>query len=1048
MLPEDVLLNIFRLYLYSSPQFWLTFTHVSRRWRNIVFTSPLGLDLRLYCTYGTPVSKSLDFWSALPIVVEYGGPPALDPPISKDEDNIVAASQHSGRVSSIGLTISSPLLEKLFATEMPFSELEELVLRSLYRVQLTPPSTPWWGARLRTLPSTRIAFPTLLTLLSPSTSLVDLQLLEIPDVGYFSPETFADALSEMTQLETLSIHFLSFPSRRNPLGLPPQSGECIVLPALTCLKYRGTSKYLDSFVARIDAPRLEHIDLSFLCRPTMDTSQLGRFINRIESQRSHCRGEILSSEHSISVLFTKPDAPTRLELQVSCKDLARQLSYMAEICNGLSAFLVGMEHLRICVTQPLSWWDDEERHGWWMLIQLFRGTKWVHVSGDQSTNIVLALNLPQYEAVLPALHKLCVREPEPHYAPLQEAAVSLIHSRRLEGHIIGVEYERVTVNEIGGTGITFVQCQFASHTQLLGVGPSSPQISIEVLPEDVLLNIFRLYLYSSPQFWPALTHVSRRWRNIVFTSPLGLDLRLYCTYGTPVSKTLDYWPALPIVVQYGGAALDPPAPEEEDNIVAALKYSDRVNSIDLTISSPLLEKLFAIEMPYSELKELVIRSLDNVHLTLPSTLRWGTRLRRLHLTRVTFPAFPQLLSPSIGLVDLQLHEIPNAGYFSPEAFADALSEMTQLETLSIHFLSFPSRRIHLGLPLQSGERVVLPALTCLKYRGTSKYLDSFVARIDAPRLGDIDITFFNQPTIDASQLGRFIDRIETTSLSQAEIQFSELAISISFTQPSGPTRFELRIPCEQLDWQLSSIAQICDHFSPFIFRIEDLRIKAIQPSNGQGVIDHEQWLKLIHSFRGVKDFYVDEKLVLDILFDLGLVNGQHPTVFPSLRLLRVLEFEPKHGSFTISRLLESRRLQVYEQGLGRSCKICFAEFTDQQELKKHLVVMHAYRLVCPYCDDFEFTPRYSDTFREHLASKHANVLHTDTLILNSALQSSTPSSSGQATRNNDLRASVNFGAFTMFKAPKVAWPDSPTDFQTQLNSVVHFLTSPYPTWLS
>ena len=349
-----------------------------------------------------------------------------------------------------------------------------------------------------------------------------------------------------------------------------------------------------------------------------------------------------------------------------------------------------------------------------------------------------------------------------------------------------------------------------------------------MLPDDVLLNIFRLFLDPSPQFWPTLTHVSRRWRHIVFTSPLSLNLRLYCTYGTPVSKSLDCWPALPIVVRSGGAALDLPAPKDEDNIVAALKHSDRVNSIDLTITSSLLQKLFAIEMPFSELEELVLRSLDNIQLTLPSTLRWGIRLRRLHLTRVAIPALPKLLSPSTGLVDLQLHDIPKDGYFSPEVFADALSEMTQLETLSLHFHTFPSRRNHLGLPPQSGERVVLPALTCLKYRGTSKYLDSFVARIDAPRLGDIDITFFNQPTMDASQLGQFIERIGMqTSLSQAEIQFSEFAISISFTQPSHLTRLELRIPCEQLDWQLSSIAQICDYFSPFIFRVEDLRIKAI-----------------------------------------------------------------------------------------------------------------------------------------------------------------------------------------------------------------------------
>jgi hypothetical protein len=501
-------------------------------------------------------------------------------------------------------------------------------------------------------------------------------------------------------------------------------------------------------------------------------------------------------------------------------------------------------------------------------------------------------------------------------------------------------------------------------------------------------------------------------------------------------------------VQYGGEApFNPPVPEDEDNIVAALKHSDRVSAIGLMVTTSLLDKLSAIEMPFLELEELALRSLDNVHLTLP-TPWWGTRLRRLHSTRVSFPTLLESLSPSIGLVDLQLLEIPNVGYFSPEAFAIALSEMTQLETLSLHFLSFPPRRIYLDFPPHLVERAVLPALTHLKYRGTSKYLDCFAARIDAARLGDIDITLFSQPTMDASQLSLFIDRIEMqTSHTEAELQFSEHAISISFTQPTAATRLELRISCKQLDWQLASMAQICDHFSLFTSRVEDLRIKATQLSRELTGIDHEQWLKLIHSFPCVKDFYVDDKLLSEILFELGLANEKHPTVFPSLRSLRVLELQSKVGWFTTSRLLWRPRRNVYAR--ERSCHICHASFTKQEELKKHLVVMHAYRLLCPFCGDLEFIPKHSDLFREHLANEHAEVAHTDLLIINSALQSSSSSYSGnQVTQDNDLRASINFGAFTMLKVPNGSWHQNPPVPQTRLDAIVHFLPSPYPTRLS
>ena len=121
--------------------------------------------------------------------------------------------------------------------------------------------------------------------------------------------------------------------------------------------------------------------------------------------------------------------------------------------------------------------------------------------------------------------------------------------------------------------------------------------------------------------------------------------------------------------------------------MAALKQSDRVISISLIVTNSLLEKLSAIERPFSELEELVLRSRDSVPLTLPSAFRWGLRLRILHLTRAIIPALPELLSPCTDLVDLQLHKIPNLGYFSPDAIANALSGMTHLRLLSLRFLS-------------------------------------------------------------------------------------------------------------------------------------------------------------------------------------------------------------------------------------------------------------------------------------------------------------------------------------------------------------------------
>ena len=463
-LSDEVLLNIFRCYLDTSPQFWPRLVHICRKWRRIVFASQQALHLRLFCTHGTPVLKTLSCWPALPIVVRYGGAPALDPPAPEDEDDIMAALKHSDRVSSISLTVTSSLLEKLSAIERPFSELEDLDLLSRDSMWLTMPSTFRWGPRLRTLHMTKIAIPALTRRLSPSADLVSLQLHNV-DVGYFPPDALADALSALTQLETLSLHFISITPFRYDLVFLPRSRERVILSALTCLKYRGTGEYLDHFVSRIDAPRLGDIDITFFSPPTMNDSQLGRFIDRIEMQNSHCRAEILSSERAISISFTQPEAPTRLELQVSFEPFSRQLSCMAQICNGLSALLLGVEHLRISTTQLSSWWDYREPLEWLKLMRSFRGTKRVHVAGDHSMSFMFALHSSwrEREAVLPALYKLCVRGPWQPHARLQEAVKSFIHSRWLSGHImVGVVYEREQINKLLGTGTRFAKGQFES----------------------------------------------------------------------------------------------------------------------------------------------------------------------------------------------------------------------------------------------------------------------------------------------------------------------------------------------------------------------------------------------------------------------------------------------------------------------------------------------------------------------------------------------------------------------------------------------------------
>ncbi|KAH9006042.1 hypothetical protein EDB84DRAFT_1584774 [Lactarius hengduanensis] len=196
-------------------------------------------------------------------------------------------------------------------------------------------------------------------------------------------------------------------------------------------------------------------------------------------------------------------------------------------------------------------------------------------------------------------------------------------------------------------------------------------VAIGELSDNLLLNIFRYYLDVSPRHWPRLVHICRKWRHIVFASQQTLHLRIFCTHGTRVLKTLRLWPTMPIAVQYGGTLeLSPPAPKDEGNIMAALRKSSRVSSISLTVTSSLLEKLSSIEKPFSELEDLVLLSRGRVRLTFPSGFQWGPRLRCLQLTRIAFPALLELLCSSTNLVDLQLHEVLNSLYPPPGSSGD------------------------------------------------------------------------------------------------------------------------------------------------------------------------------------------------------------------------------------------------------------------------------------------------------------------------------------------------------------------------------------------
>ena len=438
-----------------------------RKWRHIVFTSQQALHLRLFCSSGTPVSETLDCWPPLPIVLEYGGSLALDPPSPEDELNIIAAFKRSDRVSSISLTITTSLLHKLlYMIKKPFLELEDLIILSRDSV-LTLPTSFLWGPRLRRLHLTRIALPPLLQLLSSSRNLVDLRLHEVLKPRYYLIEELTEltnALSGMVQLQSLSLHFL-FTGYYLP---PPRHDRRIDLPALTHLSLRGSAKFLERLILSIDAPRLKDTQVTVDGKLIYNFSKLGEFVNRIEINKSHHQLHILSSEDAISISLTQPRDSTCFKLQLLSWELDSQLFAMSYILRHFSAFLLNVEDLRISVTQTSSQEDSLCSERWLGLLKLFTGVKWLHLDGihaNHSTAIVRALREAhrQHKTVRSALHKLYLPH-TPHHAPLSEAVVSFMASFWRSGSPIGVEYGRTySISEQHGRG-TSLSCPACAST--------------------------------------------------------------------------------------------------------------------------------------------------------------------------------------------------------------------------------------------------------------------------------------------------------------------------------------------------------------------------------------------------------------------------------------------------------------------------------------------------------------------------------------------------------------------------------------------------------
>ena len=405
-------------------------------------------------------------------------------------------------------------------------------------------------------------------------------------------------------------------------------------------------------------------------------------------------------------------------------------------------------------------------------------------------------------------------------------------------------------------------------------------------------------------------------------SPRRLGLQILCKSKTPIEHIMNFWPTLPLVVQYRNSK-----PKSlSRNIVAALRHPDRVCKIELDVTGSTIGSIVElIQEPFLSLERIQITSKDATRLPVLTAFLGGSAPRLVEIVlwgvAIPFPALRRLLLSTNNLINLELWNILNTCYFPPDALVTCLPALAHLKFLRVGF-AFPAPRPSSSwahLPL---ERPTLPSLLFFKFRGTSEYLEGVVARIDFPYLATFSMNFFNKLVFEVPQLCRFIPRAgKLQPFSDAVIYIYEDYIRVTLMRRGERKRTIgeccLGIRCKQLDWQLSFMTQIFSQLSLLLSNVKTLAIEGSSlPPTGQEDMDPTQWLDLLQPFTNMRQIRVVEGLVPGIVQALA-TEDMAAGILPSLSSLHLKGFRQSLSlveaaeRFVTLRKLSGRSINLY-----------------------------------------------------------------------------------------------------------------------------------------
>ena len=439
-----------------------------------------------------------------------------------------------------------------------------------------------------------------------------------------------------------------------------------------------------------------------------------------------------------------------------------------------------------------------------------------------------------------------------------------------------------------------------------------------------MLEIFDLYRkdhYNNPRplpvwKWHILVHVCKRWRQLVFSSPHRLDLKVLCTYGTPFRENLGIWPAFPIVLDlHSPGSLF--TPNDEDNAIAALEHSDRLCSINLYVTGSMRAKMSTVlSKPFPLLKRFKFYTVGLNVPALPDEFLGGSApcLQEFYLNGIPFPALPTLLLTTSNLVNLTLSTIPPTGYIPPETMVACLNVLPLLERFVIEFSDTDPHPDQIRPPPTT--RSVIPALTSFWFQGPFEYLEDFVAQIDGSRLDEIVIGYLNGPDhSEVVQLSEFINRSvgpELTPSGRAHVICRREAVTFTVYRRAnypGSDRRPLKttIYSDALEWYIPELVNVLCRFPATAIFSTIVHLK-LEMQGNEDCVDFAHgadWLGLFRHFPAMRILDVSGRLAEPVAIALKRITTEMVTeVFPSLRVI----FTEDQPASSVETIVAARRL--------------------------------------------------------------------------------------------------------------------------------------------